>query len=180
MSKIKVLIVDDSALVRQVMTKILNDHKDIEVIATAQDPIDARAKIKKFEPDVITLDVEMPKMDGITFLSNLMRLHPLPVIMVSTLTQKGADVTFEALELGAIDFVSKPSIDVSEGLADYADEICTKVINASQVNVSKLSDLNARKVTGTSSPILPINMSLLLKQHSKISLFDIPKFPLIS
>ena len=152
MSKIKVLIVDDSALVRQVMTEILNANSAIEVIGTAQDPLDAREKIKKLKPDVLTLDVEMPKMDGITFLSNLMRLHPLPVVMVSTLTEKGADITFEALELGAIDFVSKPKIDVTEGLNEYAAEICEKVITASHVNVSKISDRRARKVTSTSTP----------------------------
>jgi len=152
MSKIKVLIVDDSALVRQVMTEILNANSAIEVIGTAQDPLDAREKIKKLKPDVLTLDVEMPKMDGITFLANLMRLHPLPVVMVSTLTEKGADITFEALELGAIDFVSKPKIDVTEGLNEYAAEICEKVITASHVNVSKISDRRARKVTSTSTP----------------------------
>ena len=149
MSKIKVLIVDDSALVRQVMTEILNANSAIEVIGTAQDPLDAREKIKKLKPDVLTLDVEMPKMDGITFLANLMRLHPLPVVMVSTLTEKGADITFEALELGAVDFVSKPKIDVTDGLNEYAAEICEKVITASQVNVSKISDRRARKVTST-------------------------------
>ncbi len=141
---IKVLIVDDSALVRQVMTEILNADKDIEVIGVAHDPYDAREKIKKLKPDVLTLDVEMPKMDGITFLSNLMRLHPLPVVMVSTLTEKGADITFEALDLGAVDFVSKPKIDVAEKLAEYADEICNKVKIASTVNVSKISDRRAR------------------------------------
>lgn len=147
MSKVKVLIVDDSALVRQVMTEILNADSAIEVVGTAQDPIDAREKIKKLNPDVLTLDVEMPKMDGITFLANLMRLHPLPVVMVSTLTQKGADVTFEALELGAIDFVAKPSVDVSTGLNDYAAEICEKVKIAASINVSKISDRRARKIS---------------------------------
>lgn len=147
MSKIKVLIVDDSALVRQVMTQILNSDAAIEVVGTAQDPLDAREKIKKLKPDVLTLDVEMPKMDGITFLANLMRLHPLPVVMVSTLTEKGAAITFEALELGAIDFVSKPKIDVIDGLNDYALEICTKVKTAATVNVSKISDRRARKST---------------------------------
>lgn len=151
MSKVKVLVVDDSALVRQVMTEILNANNAIEVIGTAQDPLDAREKIKKLNPDVLTLDVEMPKMDGITFLSNLMRLHPLPVVMVSTLTQKGADITFEALELGAIDFVSKPTVGVSEGLAEYAEEICEKVIAASTVNVGKISDRHARRATSNSS-----------------------------
>lgn len=149
MSKVKVLVIDDSALVRQVMTEILNNNSAIEVVGTAQDPFDAREKIKKLEPDVLTLDVEMPKMDGITFLSNLMRLRPIPVVMVSTLTQKGADITFEALELGAIDFVSKPTVGVSEGLSEYADEICEKVITASKVNVSKISDRRARQATNS-------------------------------
>lgn len=153
MSKVKVLIIDDSALVRQVMTEILNADSRIEVIGTAQDPLDARDKIKILNPDVLTLDVEMPKMDGITFLANLMRLHPIPVVMVSTLTQKGADITFEALELGAIDFVSKPTVGVSEGLNEYAEEICEKVITASIVNVSKISDRKARKARkATSKP----------------------------
>ena len=151
MSKIKVLIIDDSALVRQVMTEILNANNQIEVIGTAQDPLDAREKIKALNPDVLTLDVEMPKMDGITFLANLMRLRPIPVVMVSTLTQKGADITFEALELGAIDFVSKPTIGVSEGLNEYAEEICEKVITASSVNVSKISDRQARRATNSST-----------------------------
>ncbi|MDH5369650.1 MAG: chemotaxis-specific protein-glutamate methyltransferase CheB, partial [Gammaproteobacteria bacterium] len=151
MRKIKVLIIDDSALVRQVMTEILNADNAIEVIGTAQDPLDAREKIKKLKPDVLTLDVEMPKMDGITFLANLMRLHPLPVVMVSTLTEKGADITFEALELGAIDFVSKPKIDVIEGLNDYATEICEKVKTASLVNVTKISDRRARRTATINS-----------------------------
>ncbi len=162
MSKIKVLVIDDSALVRQVMTEVLNKNKAIEVIGTAQDPYDAREKIKSLKPDVLTLDVEMPKMDGITFLANLMRLHPIPVVMVSTLTQAGADITFEALELGAIDFISKPTVGVSEGLADYADEICEKVITASTVNVSKISDRQARKATRASSDedVKPIDKKL--------------------
>ncbi len=160
MSKVKVLIVDDSALVRQVMTEILNANSSIEVVGTAQDPFDAREKIKKLKPDVLTLDVEMPKMDGITFLANLMRLHPLPVVMVSTLTQKGADITFEALELGAIDFVSKPTIGVSDGLSEYADEICEKVITASTVNVSKISDRRARQSTNTNSGISTVDPKL--------------------
>ncbi len=160
MSKVKVLIIDDSALVRQVMSEILNANAAIEVVGTAQDPYDAREKIKKLKPDVLTLDVEMPKMDGITFLANLMRLHPLPVVMVSTLTQNGADVTFEALELGAIDFVSKPTIDVSDGLNDYAAEICEKVITASSVNVSKISDRRARLATSAASEPVKVDPKL--------------------
>lgn len=160
MSKIKVLVIDDSALVRQVMTEILNSDSHIEVVGTAQDPFDAREKIKKLKPDVLTLDVEMPKMDGITFLANLMRLYPLPVVMVSTLTEKGADITFEALELGAVDFVSKPKIDVSEGLNDYAAEICEKVLTASTINVAKISDRRARRATGSSADQTKVDAKL--------------------
>ena len=137
---IKVLIVDDSALVRQLLTEIFNSDPEINVVGTAQDPYDAREKIKKLNPDVLTLDVEMPKMDGITFLTNLMRLRPMPVVMISSLTEKGADVTFEALELGAVDFVSKPKIDVSVGLKEYSDEICEKVKTAANAKVSAISD----------------------------------------
>jgi len=172
MSKIKVLIVDDSALVRQVMTELLNADSAIEVIGTAQDPLDAREKIKKLNPDVLTLDVEMPKMDGITFLANLMRLHPLPVVMVSTLTQKGADVTFEALELGAIDFVAKPKVDVSDGLNEYAAEICEKVKTAASINVSKISDRRARKASGNKTSGLSVEPKLsadaVLKKRASV------------
>jgi len=137
---IKVLIIDDSALVRQLLTEIFNSDPDITVIGTAQDPYDAREKIKKLNPDVLTLDVEMPKMDGITFLSNLMRLRPMPVVMISTLTEKGADVTFEALEIGAVDFVSKPKIDVAVELKEYSKEICEKVKTAAMAKVSAIPE----------------------------------------
>ena len=111
---IKVLVVDDSALVRKLLSAMLVARdRDIEVVGTASDPYAAREKIKQLNPDVITLDVEMPRMDGITFLENLMRLRPMPVVMVSSLTQRGADVTLRALELGAIDFVAKPRIDIA-------------------------------------------------------------------
>lgn len=159
MSKVKVLVVDDSALVRQVLSELLNSDNAIEVIGTAQDPLDAREKIKKLKPDVLTLDVEMPKMDGITFLSNLMRLHPLPVVMISTLTEKGADITFEALELGAVDFVSKPKIDVTEGLHQYAIEICEKVKLAATINVNKISDRLARKIISNDAPRVESKLS---------------------
>lgn len=139
MKKIKVLIVDDSALVRQMLTEMLNSAPDIEVVGTAHDPIMARDKIKSLNPDVLTLDVEMPKMDGVTFLGNLMRLRPMPVVMVSSLTEKGADVTLEALELGAIDFVSKPKTDLAHTLEDYADEIISKVRVASTARVRALN-----------------------------------------
>ena len=124
---IKVLVVDDSALVRKLLTAMLSHSRDIEVVGSASDPYAAREKIKKLNPDVITLDVEMPRMDGITFLENLMRLRPTPVVMVSSLTQRGADVTLRALELGAIDFVAKPKVDIAGTLADYEEELIAKV-----------------------------------------------------
>lgn len=138
MAKINVLVIDDSALVRKLLTEILSSDPDIEVIGTAIDAYQARAKIKRLKPDVLTLDVEMPGMNGVTFLKNLMRLHPLPVVMVSTLTQAGAQVTLDALELGAVDFVSKPKMDLSHTINDYAQEIIQKVKTAATVNVDKL------------------------------------------
>jgi two-component system chemotaxis response regulator CheB len=133
---IKVLIVDDSALVRKLLTEMLSKDRDIEVVGAAADPYAAREKIKALNPDVITLDVEMPRMDGVTFLENLMRLRPMPVVMVSSLTQHGADVTLRALELGAIDFVAKPKIDVAGSLASYADELVAKVKVAAGARVN--------------------------------------------
>jgi two-component system chemotaxis response regulator CheB len=133
---IKVLIVDDSALVRKLLSEMLGRDRDIEVVGTAADPYAAREKIKQLNPQVITLDVEMPRMDGITFLENLMRLRPMPVVMVSSLTQRGADVTLRALELGAVDFVAKPKIDVAGSLADYADELVAKVKTAAVARVN--------------------------------------------
>ena len=133
---IKTLIVDDSALVRKLLTEMLSRDREIEVVGTAADPYAAREKIKQLNPDVITLDVEMPRMDGITFLENLMRLRPMPVVMVSSLTQHGADITLRALELGAIDFVAKPKIDVAGSLASYADELISKIHMAASARVN--------------------------------------------
>lgn len=140
MTKIRVIVIDDSALIRRMLSEILNADPDIEVVATAADPYQAREQIKKYNPDVITLDVEMPRMDGITFLRNLMRLRPMPVVMVSTLTEQGAQVTLDALELGALEIVAKPKLDISHTLADYADELTTKVKSASQVRVIPLAE----------------------------------------
>ncbi len=137
MARKKVLIVDDSALVRQLITEMLKADPDLEVVGTASDPFAAREKIKALNPDVITLDVEMPRMDGVTFLENLMRLRPTPVVMVSSLTQKGAEVTLRALELGAVDFVSKPTADLAGTLNKYADELIAKVKMAAGANVSR-------------------------------------------
>ena len=118
---IKVLIVDDSLLIREMFTKILSEEEGIEVIGTAVDPIDARQKIKSLNPDVITLDIEMPKMDGISFLEKIMSLRPMPVIMASSLTQKGAQETIKALEIGAVDYISK----TTEELHNLLDEAVT-------------------------------------------------------
>lgn len=142
---IKVLIVDDSALVRQLLTEILGKASGIQVVGTAPDPLVAREKIKQLNPDVLTLDVEMPRMDGLTFLRNLMRLRPMPVVMVSTLTARGADITLQALELGAVDFVSKPKLDLVESIKDYEEEIVSKVRMAAQARVRSLPPLVAAK-----------------------------------
>lgn len=111
MNKTKVLVVDDSATIRTIVKEIINLDPMLTVVGEAKDPFEARDKIKLLQPDIITLDVEMPKMDGITFLSNLMRLRPMPVIMLSTLTTQGADITLKALEIGAVDFIAKPSFE---------------------------------------------------------------------
>ena len=138
MKKIKILIVDDSVLVRKVLTEILNAVPMFEVVGTAIDPIIARDKIKQLNPDVLTLDIEMPRMDGVTFLRNLMRLRPMPVVMISTLTEKGAPITLEALEIGAVDFIAKPKTDVTNGLESYAKEIVEKVRMAAKANVRSM------------------------------------------
>ncbi|MGC1550719.1 MAG: chemotaxis response regulator protein-glutamate methylesterase [Rhodanobacter sp.] len=130
MSRVRVLIVDDSALVRRLLSTMLACDPAIEVVGVAADPLIAREKIKQLEPDVLTLDVEMPRMDGLTFLENLMRLRPMPVVMVSSLTQQGAEVTLRALELGAVDFFAKPTNDLANSFADGAQEICAKVKTA--------------------------------------------------
>ncbi|MBB5876469.1 MULTISPECIES: protein-glutamate methylesterase/protein-glutamine glutaminase [Xanthomonas] len=134
----RVLIVDDSAVVRQILTEILSGAPGVEVVGSAADPLLAREKIKRLNPDVITLDVEMPRMDGLAFLENLMRLRPTPVVMISSLTERGADTTLQALSLGAVDFVSKPKLDVARGLEGYAEEIITKVKNAAKAKVRAL------------------------------------------
>src|SRR6478735_267684 len=133
--RIKVLVVDDSALVRQILVEILKTARDIEVVGTASDPFMARERIKETSPDVLTLDVEMPRMDGLTFLANLMRLRPMPVVMVSSLTERGCETTLKALELGAIDFVSKPKIDIAGTLKDFSEEILGKIRMAAGARV---------------------------------------------
>ncbi len=146
--RIRVLICDDSALIRQILTKIISSDNNLEVVGSAHDPYMARELIKELNPDVLTLDVEMPKMDGVTFLRNLMRLRPMPVVMISSLTEKGANITLQALEFGAVDFVAKPKLDVHNTLGQYAEEIIAKIKMAAKVNISKLSaDATNLKVT---------------------------------
>lgn len=125
--KTRVLIIDDSALVREILSHLLSSDPDIEVLGRAADPLVAREMIRQLNPDVLTLDVEMPRMDGLEFLDRLMRLRPMPVVMVSSLTQRGADATIRALELGAVDFVSKPQVDLAKGLGNLRQELCSKV-----------------------------------------------------
>lgn len=136
---IKVLIVDDSALMRQLLSRILSSDPQIEVIGTAGDPFAARDKIKALNPDVITLDIEMPRMDGLTFLEKLMHGHPMPVVMISSLTEKGADTTLRALDLGAVDYISKPRLDVSTGTIEQSEEIISKVKVAAKVKVRSVA-----------------------------------------
>jgi two-component system chemotaxis response regulator CheB len=132
---IRVLVVDDSALVRQLLAELLRTDPGIEVVGTASDAYFARNKIKTLDPDVLTLDVEMPRMDGVTFLKNLMRLHPMPVVMVSSLTDRGAEVTLDALSLGAVDYLPKPKMDVAIKLGEYRDELIEKVRAAARAKL---------------------------------------------
>ncbi|KAA0875669.1 protein-glutamate methylesterase/protein-glutamine glutaminase [Nitrincola tapanii] len=148
--KISVLVVDDSALIRKLLTEIINSHSDMEVVAAAPDPLVARELIKLHNPDVLTLDVEMPRMDGLDFLERLMRLRPMPVLMVSSLTEKGSEVTFKALELGAVDFIAKPKVDIASGLQSYSDLIAEKIRITASARIRPLTPIAnkpIRKVT---------------------------------
>jgi len=132
-NRIKVLIIDDSALIRRVLTDIVSRQSDMVVVGAAPDPLVAREMIRATNPDVLTLDIEMPKMDGLDFLDKLMRLRPMPVVMVSTLTERGSEATLRALELGAVDFVAKPKLDIEQGIKAYADDLLAKIRVAARV-----------------------------------------------
>src|SRR5215213_5121862 len=129
---VRVLIVDDSAVMRQLLSALLAEDPEIEVVGTAPDPLIARERIKALNPDVITLDIEMPHMDGVSFLRKIMTLRPMPVVMISTLTQAGAEITLEALEIGAVDFIAKPASDLANAMADLATELHAKVKGAAR------------------------------------------------
>tara|TARA_A200000159_G_scaffold40785_1_gene37485 strand:+ start:1140 stop:1574 length:435 start_codon:yes stop_codon:yes gene_type:complete len=134
---IKVLVVDDSALIRQILSEIIKSEPDMALVGAAPDAFVAKKLVLEKSPDVITLDIEMPKVDGLRFLEVLMNARPTPVVMISTLTEKGADATLRSLELGAIDFVAKPKIGVAQGMADYHQLIVEKIRTAARSKVKK-------------------------------------------
>jgi two-component system chemotaxis response regulator CheB len=178
---IKVLIVDDSALVRQLLSVILGREPDIQVVGTASDPLIARDKIKELNPDVLTLDVEMPRMDGLEFLEKLMRLRPMPVVMISSLTERGADVTLRALELGAIDYVTKPADGLAENLETYAGEIVAKIRMAASSRVHRRSSEPDRprlvvpsSIKGASEKLILLGASTGGTEAIKDFLLDMP------
>jgi len=142
-TKTRVVVVDDSALVRSLLKEIIDREPDMQCVGLAADPIVARETIRNTNPDVITLDVEMPRMDGIDFLGKLMRLRPTPVVMVSTLTERGAEVTLRALELGAVDFVAKPKIGLADGMRQLADDITDKIRIAARSQVKRAAPVGS-------------------------------------
>lgn len=158
MAKIKVLVVDDSSVMRKLLSSLLDSDPAIEVVGTAEDAFDAREKIKSLNPDVLTLDIEMPKMDGLTFLKNIMRLRPMPVVMVSSITQKGATAALQALDLGAVDFIPKPKMEAGESIEDKSFDLTSKVKAAAAVpihllaKISKNTDVKVEKTN-----CVPIN-----------------------
>ncbi|MBN2712805.1 MAG: response regulator, partial [Planctomycetes bacterium] len=166
--QIKVLIVDDSALVRNILEQGLSQDPGIEVVGSASDPYAARDKIVQLAPDVLTLDVEMPRMDGVDFLRKLMPQYPLPVVMVSALTERGQKITLDALAAGAVDFVTKPSSDVQRNLNAMMAELRTKVKIASTVNVSHWKHRRAELSAKMGAPVAEIGSKALAKSTDKV------------
>jgi two-component system, chemotaxis family, protein-glutamate methylesterase/glutaminase len=164
MNKIKVLIVDDSALIRALLTEIINQADDLQVVGVAGDPYMARDLIRKLNPDMITLDIEMPKMDGLEFLEKLMRLRPMPVLMVSTLTEQGSAATLRALELGAIDFIAKPKMDIKNKLEEYASDIRAKirVVAAAKIQAAKPANHTKKMIKALQKNAINANQDALL------------------
>lgn len=177
---IRVLIVDDSATARAVLREILESDPSIEVVATASDAYVARDKIVELKPDVVCLDVEMPRMDGITFLKRLMHYMPLPVVMVSSLTQNGAKTTLEALEAGAVDFVGKPHSHIYDGVESMREELLSKIKMASRVRVRQRSlesmqQANMTSLAETTHKILAIGASTGGTEALKDVLMGLPR-----
>ena len=162
---IRVLIVDDSALIRSVLREIIGSQPDMEVVGVAPDPIVAREMIRRLDPDVLTLDVEMPRMDGLDFLEKLMRLRPMPVLMVSTLTERGSEITMRALELGAVDFVTKPKISIQHGMQEYADTIADKIRAAARARIRRTPSTVA---TSAAAPALLQSLGNPLASSEKL------------
>jgi len=166
--KIKVLIIDDSKLVREVLTSIFSASEGLTVVGAAEDPYQAREMIKQYRPDVLTVDVEMPKMNGISFLRNLMRLNPLPVVMVSTLTSEGSNITIQALELGAIDFIEKPK-DLTANLQEFSQSLISKVVAAAGVPRLKLLSFQTRlKMEQNTAPVEPVAVEKVTRDSNNV------------
>lgn len=166
-SGIRVVVVDDSALIRGLLREIIDAAPDMACVAVAPDPLVARERIRELNPDVVTLDVEMPKMDGLEFLSRLMRLKPTPVVMVSSLTERGTEIALRALELGAVEIVAKPKIDIVNGMNSYADEIRDKIRAAAQSTVGK-GPVIAVPPSHSADAVLPKHSRPLLKSEKLI------------
>ncbi|WP_067062675.1 protein-glutamate methylesterase/protein-glutamine glutaminase [Roseateles chitosanitabidus] len=169
MAKTTVVVVDDSALVRSILTEIINRQPDMQCIGAASDPLAAREMIRNLNPDVITLDVEMPKMDGLDFLQRLMRLRPMPVVMVSTLTERGAEVTLKALELGAVDFVAKPKIGVADGIRALAQDITDKIRIAAKAQIRRLHAPTAAPAAATGGATPPLKPASPIASLGRLS-----------
>lgn len=152
--KIRVVAVDDSALMRALLSRIVNDNPDMEMVGTAPDPLVARQMIKDLNPDVLTLDIEMPKMDGLDFLGRLMRLRPMPVVMVSSLTNRHSDISVRALELGAVEVVGKPSSSTTQSLQNYAEQMTDKIRAAAQVRLGSLPSARVMDTAVASTGLL--------------------------
>src|SRR3990172_7622766 len=160
--KIRVLVVDDSAVARNILTQGLHKYPFIEIVGSAPDPYVAKDKILQLNPDVLALDVEMPRMDGLTFLKKIMQFRPMPVIMVSSLTKNGCDLTISCLETGAVDFIAKCEIDVADGIEKMLSSVAEKIKFAARVKVNK------RGLSGTTASPAPLLSSAMIETTNKI------------
>lgn len=166
---IHVLVVDDSPVVRTVLTEMIDGQPDMRVVGTAGDPYDAREKIKQLNPDVLTLDIEMPRMSGLDFLEKLMRLRPMPVIMVSTLTERSSETTLRALQLGAVDFIAKPSLGIAHGLKVQADDLAEMIRAAAGAKIRRLSSgpVEERR---SADAVLPLSLRPVVSEETLIAI----------